>query len=62
MIGMRKKRPGPLGCGSRRPSLKMTPRSYSRATLTAAMTTIATKTTTTARMIRPVMARSFREM
>src|SRR4029450_5526368 len=35
-IGMRMKRPGPLGSGSSRPRRKMMPRSYSRATLIAA--------------------------
>src|SRR5712691_10310639 len=34
-IGMRMKRPGPFGSASRRPSRKMMPRSYSRATLMA---------------------------
>src|SRR5215213_7655767 len=35
MIGISRKSPGPLGCASRRPSRKMMPRSYSRATLIA---------------------------
>src|SRR3954469_12247390 len=35
-IGMSRKRPGPFGSGRRRPSRKMMPRSYSRATLIAA--------------------------
>src|SRR5439155_17731607 len=35
-IGISRKRPGPFGSGSSRPSRKMIPRSYSRATLTAA--------------------------
>src|SRR5712692_4358695 len=34
-IGIRMKRPGPFGSGSRRPSRKTIPRSYSRATLIA---------------------------
>jgi hypothetical protein len=33
--GIRMKRPGPFGSGSSRPSRKMMPRSYSRATLIA---------------------------
>src|SRR5215210_5549275 len=35
MIGISRKRPGPFGGEFRRPSRKMTPRSYSRATRTA---------------------------
>ena len=34
-IGIRRKRPGPFGSGSSRPSRKTMPRSYSRATLIA---------------------------
>ena len=45
-IGISRKRPGPFGSGSRRPSRKMMPRSYSRATLTAANRKSSTRTTT----------------
>src|SRR2546430_767798 len=54
MIGISRKSPGPLGSGSSRPNRKTIPRSYSRATLTAAtrkssrMTATMTMTTTTA--------------
>src|SRR4029450_2467401 len=39
MIGISRNRPGPFGGDFRRPSRKMTPRSYSRATRTDAVTT-----------------------
>jgi len=49
MIGISRNRPGPFGGDLRRPSRKMTPRSYSRATFTAAAIT-STRTTTAATM------------
>jgi hypothetical protein len=41
--GISRKSPGPLGSGSSRPRRKMTPRSYSRATLIAAKRNINTR-------------------
>src|SRR5688572_27505886 len=54
MIGMRRKRPGPLGSGSSRPSRKTTPRSYSRATLIAANRNISTRKAAAAIAIRAI--------
>ena len=55
MTGISRKRPGPFGSGSSRPSRKMTPRSYSRATLTAAKRNRTTTTSTATRTIRPAV-------
>src|SRR5712692_8337463 len=62
MIGISRKRPGPFGSGSRRPSRKMMPRSYSRATLIAESmkSSRMTATTTTATMAAVTVAISFR--
>jgi hypothetical protein len=54
MIGISRKSPGPFGSGSSRPSRKITPRSYSRATLIAELRKSRTMTATTATMINPV--------
>src|SRR5262245_46477643 len=54
MIGIRRKTPGPFGSGSRRPRRKMTPRSYSRATLIAAVRKRMTRTATAATTISAV--------
>ena len=53
MTGMSRKRPGPFGSGSRRPRRKMTPRSYSRAILTAANRNRSTTTDAATRAISP---------
>jgi hypothetical protein len=58
-IGIRMNRPGPFGCGRRRPRRKITPRSYSRATLIALTRNSTRRKTTAARKIRaPVTTRS----
>ena len=46
-IGISRKMPGPFGCGRSRPRRKITPRSYSRAILTAAKRNSKTMTSTT---------------
>jgi hypothetical protein len=51
ITGMRRKRPGPFGSGSSRPRRKITPRSYSRATLIAAKRNRTTRKMTTAAMM-----------
>src|SRR3712207_5419376 len=48
ITGMSRKRPGPFGGERRRPSRKMTPRSYSRATRIAAESRSRTRRTTAA--------------
>ena len=50
--GIRMKRPGPFGSGSRRPSRNTMPRSYSRATLIALIAKSSTRKTTTAKTMR----------
>src|ERR671931_629657 len=58
--GIRRKRPGPFGCGSRRPRRKTIPRSYSRATLIAEMRKSRTrKRRTTTMTIAAVTERSY---
>ena len=48
-IGIRMMRPGPFGSGSRRPSRKTMPRSYSRATLMAPIANSSRRKRTTAK-------------
>ena len=57
MIGMSRKRPGPFGGDFSRPSRKMTPRSYSRATRTAAESSKMMRTTTAAIAISATVMR-----
>ena len=52
-IGISRKIPGPFGFGRSRPRRKITPRSYSRAILTAAKRNSRTRTRTTTSTIRP---------
>src|SRR2546421_6906267 len=61
-IGIRRKRPGPLGSGSNRPRRKTIPRSYSRATLIAAIRNSSRRKTRTATrprttVIAPILRR-----
>src|SRR5688500_8615868 len=54
ITGMSRKRPGPFGSGSSRPRRKITPRSYSRATLIAAKRNISTRKAAAAMAIRAI--------